>query len=166
MTERNATVRPTASDSFRSAMARCAAGVVVATTRDAAGRPWGFTATSFCSVSLEPPLILVCVAQSASGYGAFIECAEFAVSVLREDQQEVATRFARSGADKFLPAQTTTTPALLPAVADALCGLDCRVHARYEAGDHLILVGRVTDVRVRNGAPLIHHDRAFRTLRP
>ncbi|MXM68967.1 flavin reductase [Streptomyces sp. HUCO-GS316] len=167
MTEPTATAsHGVASADFRAAMAAHAAGVVVVTTRDADGRPWGLTATSFNSVSLEPPLVLVCVSRTAGGYEAFASCDEFAVSLLHEGQQDIAARFASRGADKFRSQDTTSTPALLPAVEDALCELDCRVHARHPAGDHLIVVGQVTHIRLREGAPLVHHDRAYRTLRP
>lgn len=157
--------RSVTAEAFRAAMACHAAGVVVVTTRDTTGRPWGLTVTSFGSVSLEPPLILVCVAERASGYPAFSACEEFGVSVLDEGQEDVAARFARSGAEKFTAHETGDTQAASPVVAGALCRLDCQVHARHPAGDHLLLVGRVTAVRYRQGAPLIHHRQAFHTLR-
>ncbi|MEV7194339.1 flavin reductase family protein [Streptomyces sp. NPDC093510] len=152
-------------ESFRSAMACHAAGVAVVTTRDAAGRPWGLTVTSFSSVSLEPPLVLTCVAHRAGGYEAFAACTGFAVSLLDEVQQEIAQRFARSGGEKFSPQDSDDDSMCSPVVDGALCQLECRVHARYPAGDHLLLVGRVTQLRYRQGAPLVHHQRAFHTLR-
>lgn len=158
--------RSVSAEAFRAAMACHAAGVVVVTTRDATGCPWGLTVTSFSSVSLEPPLVVACVAHRAGGYRAFADCTRFAVSVLDEDQQEVAARFARSGAEKFPPhEQDDSAPGTPPVVPGALCQLDCRVHARHPTGDHLLLVGRVTGVRHREGAPLIHHRRTFHTLR-
>ncbi|MFE7194884.1 flavin reductase family protein [Kitasatospora sp. NPDC057595] len=152
-------------DELRSAMARTAAGVVVVTARGSDGTPQGLTATSFCSVSLEPALVLVCVAETAGAYKALAGCEEFAVSVLRHEQSAVATRFATSGAEKFHPADTELTPRDLPAVAGALCQLDCVVDARHPAGDHLILVGEVTAVRLADGGdPLVYAGRSYRTL--
>ncbi|MEU8674456.1 flavin reductase family protein [Streptomyces sp. NPDC048560] len=157
---------PPVADAFRAAMAQLAGGVVVVTTEDAEGQPRGFTATSFCSVSMDPPLVLVCLAKTSSSYQVFAdECRGFAVSLLRDDQSALATRFARSGADKFRAEDTTTTPRLFPAVADALVTLECAVHARHPAGDHVILVGAVRHVLPGRGEPLVYYDRAFRRLR-
>ncbi|MDQ1050694.1 flavin reductase family protein [Streptomyces sp. V4I2] len=157
-------------EGFRAAMAQLAGGVVVVTTDDADGRPHGFTATSFCSVSMDPALVLVCLAETSSSYAAFMDCGGFAVSLLSQEQSVLATRFATTGADKFRAEDTVTTPRLLPAVAGALAVLDCAVHARHPAGDHIILVGAVRHVlsgraESGRGEPLVYHDRAFRQLR-
>lgn len=149
---------------FRAAMSRLAAGVVVVTTREADGTPRGFTATSFCSLSLDPPLVLVCLAHTSSSFAAFDDCEEFAVSILGAEHTDVALRFATSGADKFPDGEHELTPSLLPVVAGALGRLDCRVHERHRAGDHTILIGRVTDARPAPGEPLLYYDRAFRTV--
>ncbi|MGW8886185.1 flavin reductase family protein [Streptomyces sp. NPDC055749] len=166
-TDRRTTAHPEAApvgDAFRAAMAQLAGGVVVVTTEDAEGQPRGFTATSFCSVSMDPPLVLVCLAKTSSSYQVFTECRGFAVSLLRDEQSSLATRFARSGGDKFRAEGIATTPRLLPAVADALVVLDCAVHARHPAGDHIILVGAVRHVVPGRGEPLVYYDRAFRQL--
>ena len=86
---------------FREAMARFPAGVTIVTTADRAGRPRGFTASSFCSVSLDPPLVLVCLARSAESYPVFDTCDRFAVSMLGEDDADLAHRFATRRPDKF-----------------------------------------------------------------
>ncbi|MEU9787415.1 flavin reductase family protein [Streptomyces phaeochromogenes] len=152
-------------EGFRAAMAQLAGGVVVVTTEDADGRPYGFTATSFCSVSMDPALVLVCLAETSSSYEAFMDCRGFAVSLLGQEQRALATRFATTGADKFRAEDTVTTPRLLPAVEGALAVLDCDVHARHPAGDHIILVGAVRHVLPGRGEPLVYHDRAFQQLR-
>ncbi|CAM5309807.1 actinorhodin polyketide dimerase [Streptomyces badius] len=144
---------PAIGEEFRAAMAELAGGVVVVTTEDDEGRPRGFTATSCCSVSMDPPLVLVCLAKTSSSYQAFAECRGFAVSLLRDEQSALATRFARSGGEKFRAENTVTTRHLLPAVADALATLDCAVHARYPAGDHIILVGAVRHVSPGRESP-------------
>jgi flavin reductase ActVB len=147
-------------------MARFPAGVVVVTTRGEGGLPRGFTASSFCSVSLDPPLILVCLANSADSFAAFASCGPFAVSVLGPEHGPVATRFATRGADKFAPGGLSRTPEGLPAVAGALVELDCEAHARHPAGDHTILIGRVTGVRLGEGggSPMVYYERSFRSL--
>jgi flavin reductase ActVB len=147
-------------------MSRLAKGVVVVMTRDASGALWGFTATSLCSVSLHPPLILACVALSSSSYPAFMSCQDFAVSVLHENHGVTADRFARSGSDKFRGEALTLTPQRQPTLSDALCRLDCRVHSRHHAGDHTILIGQVLGVSIAAGEPLVHFRRNFRTLAP
>jgi len=149
---------------FRAAMARLAAGVVVVTTREADGTPRGFTATSFCSLSLDPPLILVCLAHTSSSFAAFDGCQDFAVSILSSEHTEVARRFATSGADKFPHGGHELSPSLLPVVAGALGQLDCRLHERHRAGDHTIMIGRVNGVRLAPGEPLVYYDRAFHTV--
>src|SRR5437762_8278091 len=86
---------------FRDTMARFPSAVTIVTTRDPAGRPRGFTASSFCSVSLDPPLILVCLARSADSYPVFTSCDRFAVSMLAEDDADLAYRLGTQRADKF-----------------------------------------------------------------
>lgn len=160
------TVRRANSKDFRAAMARFAAGVVVVTTLDNGGLPRGFTASSFCSVSLNPPLILVCLANSADSFEAFDSCGHFAVSVLSPEHKSLAQQFATKGADKFASEGLSRTPGGLPTVAGALAELDCEVHARYPAGDHTILIGRVLDARLGEGAAtaMVYYEREFRFL--
>lgn len=166
MTETTQTVRRASAEDFRAAMARFPSGVVVVTTLDAEGEPRGFTASSFCSVSLRPPLILVCLANSADSFAAFTSCGPFAVSVLGREHDALATRFATKGANKFAPGGLSLTPSGLPSVAGALVELDCEVHARHQAGDHMILIGRVSVARLGQdgSAPMVHYERAFRSL--
>jgi flavin reductase ActVB len=150
-------------DRFRDALACFPAGVTVVTTLDAAGRRRGFTASSFCSVSLDPPLVLVCPARSADSFTAFARCRAFTVNVLRAQQADVARTFATRGADKFRTGRWSDTGhAGLPALDDALCTLDCAVYDRHDAGDHVILVGEVRAAVVREGEPLVHFARSFR----
>ncbi|MCW5250358.1 flavin reductase family protein [Streptomyces sp. SHP 1-2] len=147
-------------------MARFAAGVVVVTTLGDGGLPRGFTASSFCSVSLHPPLVLVCLANSAESFEAFDSCGHFAVSVLGPEHRRLAQRFATRGTDKFAPEGLSRTPGGLPSVAGALAELDCEVHARYPAGDHMILIGRVSGARlgVDTATPMVYYERDFRIL--
>ncbi|ACU75345.1 flavin reductase domain protein FMN-binding [Catenulispora acidiphila DSM 44928] len=144
---------------FRAAMSRWASGVAVVTTRDAAGRCHGFTATSFTSVSLDPPMVLVCLDRAASCAEAFAVATTYAVHILHGGQEELARRFARKGGDKFadLPVRVFGTPVL----PDSLAVLECRVADRFAAGDHTVLLGLVRRAESFAGAPLLYHDRAF-----
>ncbi|WP_308190793.1 flavin reductase family protein [Streptomyces sp. HPF1205] len=166
MTEGTETVRRASSAEFRAAMARFAAGVVVVTTVDDGGVPRGFTGSSFCSVSLDPPLVLVCLANSADSFAAFDSCRHFAVSVLSPEHRRLAEQFATKGIDKFASGGLSRTPGGLPAVAGALVELDCEMYARHPAGDHTILIGRVSGARLGEGAgtPMVYYERSFRFL--
>jgi flavin reductase ActVB len=156
-------VTPTAA--FREAMKRFASGVTIVTTVDQDGEWKGFTASAFCSVSLDPPLVLVCQARTSTSHAAFARCDRFLINILGAEHQELALRFARSGGDKFTggefrPSRTWGLP-LLP---DALAVVRCEVHARHEGGDHDIYIGEVRSCRVRDGAPVLHFDSRFWAL--
>jgi flavin reductase ActVB len=149
---------------FREALASFPSGVTVATTRDAAGRPVGFTATAFTSVSDSPPKILVCLACTADCYDAFLSGPAFVVNMLAADQPDVALRFATKGIDKFEGADLVAGPHGLPVIAGATAVLECRASERVVSGDHVILVGDVLSSHVRDGEPLVYFRRAFRRL--
>jgi flavin reductase (DIM6/NTAB) family NADH-FMN oxidoreductase RutF len=128
---------------LRQTLGSFATGVAVATTLDAKGMPKGFTANSFTSVSLDPPLVLVCVGKSASCYPAFAGAGHFAINILCEAQQHVSRAFASKSPDKF--AEMPWVPGVTgsPIFPDSTAWLDCELHDRVEAGDHLIVIGRV-----------------------
>ena len=149
---------------FKAAMARFASGVTIVTTRDPDGVRHGFTASSFCSVSLDPPLVLVCVARSATSYPAFAACERFAVSVLRAEQTELASRFARKGEDKFGGGGFVPGGTGQPVVAGALAVAECAATSRFDAGDHVILVGRVLRADATEGTPAVYFNRNFSEL--
>jgi flavin reductase (DIM6/NTAB) family NADH-FMN oxidoreductase RutF len=149
---------------FRRALGQFAAGVTVVTTRDGKGRSLGLTVTAFSSVSLAPPLVLVCVDHRSEAHIGFRHAGLFGVSILAEGQEEVSRRFAAGGPAKFagleLPKGTTGVPLIPGSVAH----LECRVKASLDAGDHTIYVGEVLAVDVKPGRPLLYHDRAYRKL--
>jgi flavin reductase (DIM6/NTAB) family NADH-FMN oxidoreductase RutF len=146
---------------FRRALSQFATGVTVVTTRDASGRPAGLTVNAFCSVSLTPPLVLVCIDRRSDSHAGFRESGLFNVSVLSEDQQDLSRRFATGGAAKFdglsLPAGANGV-AVIPG---AVSVLECRVHAAHEAGDHVVYVGEVTGLGGQPGRPLLYHSSAY-----
>ncbi len=152
------------SSEFREALAHFASGVVIVTAHSARG-PVGFTASAFASVSLEPPLVLVCVGRQASSYPALLEATLFGVSILSEDLQWVAKQFARSGVDRFEGVRLEPG-APVPLVAGTLAQLVCRPETRHQAGDHCIVVGEVVASAASGGRPLVHYARQFGAFTP
>jgi flavin reductase (DIM6/NTAB) family NADH-FMN oxidoreductase RutF len=149
---------------FRRALGQFAAGVTVVTTRDGQGRSLGLTVSAFASVSLEPPLVLVCVDHRSEAHAGFRQAGLFGVSILAEGQEEVSRRFAGGGATKFTGLELPRGSTGVPLIPGALAYLECRVSATHAAGDHTIYVGEVLSVEVRPGRPLLYHDRAYRRL--
>ena len=139
-------------------------GVTVVTTVDEEGSPWGLTANSFTSVSLNPPLILVCIAEGANSYPAFRDCQSFAVNILAEGQDELSLLFASKRPDKFsgIAADARSTGA--PILVDSLAWLECSVHDKVVAGDHLVLIGRVEAFDSGTGRPLGYYQGNYVTF--
>ena len=129
-------------------------GVSVVTAIDADEHPRGLTANSFTTVSLAPPLVLVCIDHRAGSYGVMRSAGHFAVNILSETQDRIARTFSSPVADRFaaVPWRAAFTGA--PIIEGALCWLDCRVDRTIEAGDHLILIGEVKAFSHRPGPPL------------
>jgi flavin reductase (DIM6/NTAB) family NADH-FMN oxidoreductase RutF len=148
---------PIDTKALRQALGAFATGVTIVATLEPGGEPRGFTANSFTSVSLEPPLVLWCLASGSSGVAAFTAGAAFSVHVLCHEQRELALRFSRRTADKFEGH---------PHLAGALCRFDCRVHALHAAGDHLVVIGEVQSVEQKKlGTPLAFHAGRFGSFR-
>ena len=141
---------------FRDVLSRFATGITIVSVRDSSGADHGMTVSAFTSVSLTPPLVLVCIGHDATIAGAVSQADRFGVSVLASDQRALSARFAESRSNRFggVPvARGATGVALLPG---ALAHLECRVVARHEAGDHTVLVGEVVHAQAFEGEPLIH----------
>jgi flavin reductase (DIM6/NTAB) family NADH-FMN oxidoreductase RutF len=150
---------------LREAMSNFGSGVTVVTSRWQDGKPAGFTATAFASHSLEPPLVLVCLARTARSHPAFAACRTFAVSVLAADHEHVARRFASPSMDKFCGMQIEEGELTgLPVIQGAVVHLECEAHAVYPGGDHDIIIGRVINTRINGGEPLIYHRGALGTF--
>lgn len=139
----NANVAAVDPGALRHAFGTFVTGVTVITTHDAEGNPRGMTANSFTSVSLDPPLLLVCVGKSAASYTAFAASEQFAVNLLHEGQVDVSGTFASKSPDKFQTVNHDTVHTGAPILTDSLTWFDCTVHQRIEAGDHLVLIGQV-----------------------
>lgn len=147
---------------FRNAMARFASGVTVVTTHDRAGQPVGFTASAFSSLSLDPPLVLVCLEKRADCWDAFMAAPRFAVSILAAGQDDIAMRFATKSIDKFAGAPLVSGDATgLPLIAGATVHLECRLFDKPDGGDHTILIGEVLRASSSDDPPLLHFNRTF-----
>jgi flavin reductase ActVB len=151
--------------SFKEAMQRYPTGVVVATTTSADGEPRGLTASSFTSISLAPPLILLCIARTATCYLDFERAPAFALNMLRPEQEALAMRFATRGADKFSAGEFELGAQGLPLLQNALAHLVCEKTAWHQHGDHAILVGQVISVGLGDeGAALARCRQRFSAI--
>lgn len=155
---------PVSGDEFREALSRFASGVSVVTTLDAAGRPHGITVSAFCSVSLDPPLVLICIEKVTASHYAFHEKQAFVVNVLDETQQALSEQFSAPAVDKFGEAEFEPAIDGIPRLRSALATLECRIVAAHEGGDHTIFVGSVDRVATRDGAPLLYFRGEYRDL--
>ncbi|WP_158895091.1 flavin reductase family protein [Amycolatopsis anabasis] len=151
---------------FTEAMASLAGGVCVVTCVDEAGTPRGFAATSVTSVSLDPPLVLVCLAKTSRSHPVFSRCEWLAVNVLTAEQQELAVRFSTPVADRFAGAGFGPGRGGAPVHPDALANVECRRIETVDAGDHSVLLAEVAAVRTRTGEPLVYHGRQYQRLVP
>jgi flavin reductase (DIM6/NTAB) family NADH-FMN oxidoreductase RutF len=151
---------PVTQDEFRAALGRFASGVTVVTTKDATGRLHGITVSAFCSVSLAPPMVLICIEKQAGSHYAFEESNVFIVNILREGEAVISEHFASLHPDKFESIEHTTGIEGVPVIKNALASLECRVKFAYHGGDHSIFVGDVEKVTVDDGRPLLyfHHE--------
>ena len=139
---------------LRRAFGHFATGVTIVTTLDKTDAPCGFTANSFTSVSIDPPLLLVNIARSAYGCDAFTGSRGFAVNILAANQRELSNRFARAGTDKFANQDWRAEITGSPIIEGVVAWFDCEHFEQVEAGDHIILIGRVMQYAYNTHAPL------------
>ncbi|GAB3854449.1 hypothetical protein GCM10028801_08590 [Nocardioides maradonensis] len=149
---------------MRQTMGRFATGVAVITT-ELDGVPHGMTVNSLTSVSLDPPLLLVCFNHGARTAEAVVERGRFVVNVLARRQQEIALRFAARGEDHFAGLDLEYGEHSLPVVPNALAHLDCEVERVIEAGDHTVVLGAVSATCASPGEPLAFHAGRFADIR-
>ncbi|MCR6502842.1 flavin reductase [Shinella sp. CPCC 101442] len=150
-TAQDAPIDPVA---LRRAFGTFVTGVTILTTCEADGTPRGMTANSFTSVSLDPPLLLVCVAKSASSYATFTAANCFAVNILHEGQVDVSAIFASKSPDKFKSVNHDRVHTGAPVLTDSLTWFDCSLTSSVDAGDHAILIGQVRAFGTSPTAPL------------
>lgn len=139
---------------LRRAFGSFATGVTIVTTLDNDGQPVGFTANSFSSVSLDPPLVSVSIAKSAFGLPLFTESDGFAINILAEDQRDLSNRFASQGSDKFAGVSWQSGQTGAPRLEKVVAWFDCENFQQVDAGDHVILIGKVLDYSYNTDAPL------------
>jgi flavin reductase (DIM6/NTAB) family NADH-FMN oxidoreductase RutF len=141
---------------FRDLLGRFATGVTVLATRAADGRPLGMTASAVAGVSLEPPLLLVCVDRSRDMHDVLRSAPWFALSVLAADQEALSRRFAEDRDDRFSGVPLRDGPHGLPLVAGAVAHIVCAMRTTVVAGDHTVFIGLVTGGAVFDRPPLVH----------
>mgnify|MGYP001255516092 CR=1 FL=1 len=146
---------------LRNALGRFATGVTVVTTLCPSGRLVGLTANSFCSVSLDPPLVLWSLRRNANARPSFAGSKHFAVNVLAADQEGLSNHFARSSPDKFSGLAYETGLGGCPLLADTLAHFECQLETEVDGGDHVIFLGRVQRAAYRDGVPLIFAGGAY-----
>lgn len=155
------TMDPETKQKLRDAFGRFATGVTVLATREADGTPRGFTANSFTSVSLEPPLLLACIGKAALSCEVFAAAEHFTVNVLCDDQKDVSGLFASQSQEKFSIAKWHADGQDMPLITGALASFSCARHNLVEAGDHLILIGRILEFTTREAQPLGYYRGAY-----
>ena len=148
---------------FKLAMSHFASGVTVVTTENG-GRPYGMTVAAFASLSLHPPLVLICIEKTVKTHDAIAAAQKFGVSILSAEQGAVSARFASRSEDKFSGIEITRGEIGIPLIAGALTTLECEVYDQLPGGDHSIFVGRVIDARTREGVPLLYFRSGYREI--
>jgi flavin reductase (DIM6/NTAB) family NADH-FMN oxidoreductase RutF len=151
-------------DLFRAVLGRFASGITVITTTDANGTPHGMTVSAFSSLSLDPPLILVCVGNDATMAPVLAAKDSFIVNVLSATQEAVSRRFAGKVDDRFAGVGYHDGKLGDPVLEDVLAYMQCRIVARHPAGDHVIVVGEVIDAAAFEGKPLLYYRGGYAVL--
>ena len=150
---------------FRNALGAYTTGITVITTTSAKGHPVGITVNSFTSVSLEPPLILWCLDNSAESYDDFTQSEHFTVHVLHSEQQNVSTIFATPNADKFGQVPWSHGEEGTPVLDEFLECFHCKIEKLHEGGDHVIILGRVVRLETKlDCPPLLYHQGEYKVL--
>ncbi len=140
---------------LRNVMGNFATGVTIITTKNAAGKPFGLTANAFSSLSLDPPLLLICVDKKVDCYACFDESKVFGVNFLSEGQDQLSNRFATKGIEKFEGVSYKLGELGVALLDDALAHIECKVASAYEGGDHTIYVGEIQSATVLSDRPLL-----------
>jgi flavin reductase (DIM6/NTAB) family NADH-FMN oxidoreductase RutF len=150
---------------FRDACTLFASGVSVATVRAQDGSRHGLTVSSFTPVSIEPPLILICIDHGCSFLQHFRACTHFAVNVLATSQRDISIAFACKDEGHFESVEWTESPNGVPLLKGPIATFECQLAAVIEAGDHAIFLGEVVNAECQGGSPLLYFNRDYRELR-
>lgn len=154
------------SDTFRSVLGRFASGVTILTACDSSGADHGMTVSAFCSVSLEPPLVLFCIDHTASMYGMLTSDPPPAcgISILSSDQEAYSRRFADETEQRFDGIAYSRGERGVVLLDDALAHLECTIVQRFTAGDHTVCVARLDRAEPRHGQPLLYYRGGYAQL--
>lgn len=148
---------------FKLALSHFVSGVTVVTTVNE-GIRYGMTVASFASLSLNPPLVVICIEKTVKSHDAIAAAGVFGVSILAESQAELSNRFASRRDDKFADVALREGALGVPLIEGAICTLECRVHSQLPGGDHTIFVGEVESISTSEAAPLVYFRSGYRQL--
>lgn len=151
-------------EKFKAGLSRYGSGVAIITTREGNGVPSGFTANSFTSLSLSPPMVLFCLDREAVCFDAFYGSTAFGVNILNSEQEEISNRFARRGGNKFQNLTLMNGDTGIPLIAGCLANLECRTAQTIPGGDHLIFLGEVQEVHLGEGDPLFYFKGSYHSI--
>jgi flavin reductase (DIM6/NTAB) family NADH-FMN oxidoreductase RutF len=151
-------------DLFRAVLGRFASGVTIVTTQDAEGRDYGMTVSAFSSLSLDPPLVLVCIDHGASLWPVLRHAPHFAINILASSQEALSRRFSSRDGDRFEGVGYTRGSSGVALLDDTLAAVECTVTTRVEQGDHTILIGTVEFGVARDLQPLLYYRGGYASL--
>ncbi|HWG32889.1 MAG TPA: flavin reductase family protein [Gemmatimonadaceae bacterium] len=151
-------------DAFRAVMGRFASGVTVVTATDDAGSAYGMTVSAFASVSLQPPLVVMCIDHAASLHDTLANAPYFAVNILASTQEPIARRFAETGAQRFEGIGYRNGENGVPILNDVLAFVECKRISSNEAGDHTVIIGETVAASMRDARPLLYYRGGFAQL--
>jgi flavin reductase (DIM6/NTAB) family NADH-FMN oxidoreductase RutF len=149
---------------FRSVLGRFASGVTVVTARTASGEDHGMTVSAFCSVSLDPLLVLICVEHSTVLYGVITDVTQFVVNMLSSEQESISRRFSEQIDDRFDGIGYTRGLTGCAILEGILGYLECDIVTRYPGGDHTIILGKVIAAAANPGSPLLYYRGGYAQL--
>ena len=149
---------------FRQLLGYFATGVTVVTTIAPSGHPVGMTVNSLASVSLQPPLVLMCIDRQAEAHDVLLEAREFVVNLLADDQEALSRRFADKHENRFDGVGYHTSPRGLIVLEGVLAHFECRYYANYPGGDHTIILGEVVGGQTGPGRPLLFYRGGYTGL--
>ena len=152
-------------DTYREVCSQFATGVAVATVKAPDGTPHGLTISSFNSVSINPPLILICIDFKCTAIEHFLAGPYFAINILREEQRELSVIFAAKPESRFEDIAWEPGVTGAPVLSGTLATIECRLERTVSAGDHAVIFGELILAHVHGGSPLLYFDRDYRKIR-
>lgn len=151
-------------EDFRAVLGRFATGITIITTRDEQGVDHGMTVSAFCSVSLNPSLVLVCIDHEASMHDLLLKHPNFGISILSSSQEAFSRRFASKEFERFDGINYTRSEKGFVLLGESLAHLECHVVQHYNAGDHTIFVAEVDGAEAMDGRPLLYYRGGYALL--